>query len=337
MTFRTGVRNLLTDVAGLRVGNAADARLKSGVTAIICDEPAVASVQVLGGAPGTRETDMLEPQNSVEAINALVLSGGSAFGLDAASGVQAALREQGIGFDVRGIRIPLVPSAILFDLQNGGDKDWGRYPPYRDLGFEAANAAGLDFEIGTAGAGVGALTAGLKGGLGSASAVLPGGFTVAALAAVNPTGSVTVGRTRHFWAAPFEIGDEFGGLGFPSPMPRDAQDISIKFRDTQQAGANTTIAVVATDAVLSKAAAKRLAIAAHDGFARAIWPTHTPIDGDLVFSLATGKAGKSPDPQEAIDLFATAGAVMARAIARGVYHATRADNDLMPPWSERRG
>lgn len=332
MSFRRGPRNLLTDVAGLRVGNAADHHIKSGVTAIVCDEPAVASVQVLGGAPGTRETDLLEPHNSVQAINALVLSGGSAFGLDAASGVQAALGEQGIGFDVRGIRIPLVPTAILFDLQNGGDKDWGRYPPYRELGFEAASNAALDFEIGTAGAGVGALAAGLKGGLGSASTVLPGGVTVAALASVNPAGSVTVGKSPYFWAAPWEVGDEFGGLGFPSPLPDDAQDITMKFRDS---GANTTIAVVATDAVLTKAAAKRLAIAAHDGFARAIWPAHTPVDGDLVFALATGKSGVVLDDNSAIDLYAAAGATMARAIARGVHAASKAENDLLPTWRER--
>lgn len=332
--LRTGPRNLITDVAGLRVGNASDARLKSGVTAVLCNEPAVAGVQVLGGAPGTRETDLLEPHNSVETVNAIVLSGGSAFGLDAASGAQAALREMGVGFEVRGLHIPIVPAAILFDLVNGGDKDWGRYPPYRELGYEATRAAGLDFAIGTAGAGTGALTAGLKGGLGSASTVLDNGITIGALAAANPTGSVTVGRGRHFWAAPFEIGQEFGGLGYPSPLPADARRIALKFRD---AGANTTIAIIATDAVLTKAAAKRLAIAAHDGFARAIWPTHTPADGDLVFALATGCSGIALSPNDAIDLYAAAGATMARAIARGVFAATPAENDLFPAWSQRTG
>ncbi len=335
MSFRTGPRNLLTDVAGLRVGNAEDISIKTGVTVVVCDEPAVAGYQILGGAPGTRDTDLLEPHNSVETINALVLSGGSAFGLDSATGVQSALREQGVGFDVRGIRIPLVPTAILFDLQNGGDKEWGRYPPYRELGFAAVQNAGLDFAIGTAGAGVGALSAGLKGGLGSASTVLPSGVTVAALAGVNPTGSVTVGQTRHFWASPWEIGNEFGGLGLPSPIPEDARNVALKFRDQEQAGANTTIAIIATDAVLTKAAAKRLAIAAHDGFARAIWPAHTPVDGDLVFGLATGKSGIVLDAYAAIDLYAVAGSTMARAIARGVHAATRAENDLLPPWSER--
>ncbi|MER9666587.1 P1 family peptidase [Mesorhizobium sp. M0203] len=338
--FRTGPRNLITDVAGLRVGNAANAKLKSGVTTVICDEPAVAGVQILGGAPGTRETDLLEPHNSIQGIHAVVLSGGSAFGLDAASGVQAALRERGIGVEVGGFRVPIVPAAILFDLRNGGDKDWGRYPPYRDLGYEAAQAAAIDFALGTAGAGAGALSSGLKGGLGSASTVLDSGVTIGALAAVNPTGSVTVAGTRHFWAAPFEIGDEFGGLGYPYPMPDDARKVLLKFRDKHAAeqaetGANTTIAVIATDAVLTKAAAKRLAISAHDGFVRAIWPTHTPADGDLVFALATGKSGIELGLNDAIDLYAAAGATMARAISRGVFAATPAEGDLFPVWSSR--
>lgn len=336
--FRTGPRNLITDVAGLRVGNAADDRLKSGVTVVLCDEPAVAGFQVLGGAPGTRETDLLEPQNSIATVHAIVLAGGSAFGLDAASGVQAALRENNIGVEVGGFRVPIVPAAILFDLRNGGDKDWGRYPPYRELGHAAAQAATTDFAIGTAGAGTGALTSGLKGGLGSASTVLDSGITIGALAAVNPTGSVTVGRSRHFWAAPFEVGDEFGGLGYPNPLPDDARKIALKYRDRRVGGqedGNTTIAVIATDAVLTKAAAKRLAISAHDGFARAIWPTHTPADGDLVFALATGKSGIELHADAAIDLFATAGATMARAISRGVHAATPAEGDLFPVWSSR--
>ena len=337
--FRAGPRNLITDVAGLRVGNATDARLKSGVTVVLCDEPAVAGFQVLGGAPGTRETDLLEPQNSIATIHAVALSGGSAFGLDAASGVQAALREKNIGVEVGGFRVPIVPAAILFDLPNGGDKDWGLYPPYRELGYEAVQAAAVDFAIGTAGAGTGALTSGLKGGLGSASTLLDSGVTVGALAAVNPTGSVTVGRGRHFWAAPFEIGDEFGGLGYPDPLPQDARKILLKYRDRrvggEAEGSNTTIAVIATDAVLTKAAAKRLAIAAHDGFARAIWPTHTPADGDLVFALATGRSGIELGAAAAIDLFAAAGATMARAISRGVHAATPVDGDLLPVWSTR--
>lgn len=335
--MRPGLRNLITDVAGLSVGNAADERLKSGVTAIVCDEPAVAGVQVLGGAPGTRETDLLEPHNTVETVNAVVLSGGSAFGLDAASGVQAALREKGVGFAVAGFTVPIVPAAILFDLANGGHKDWGRYPPYRELGHQAAGAASKDFSIGTAGAGTGAMVAGFKGGLGSASTVLPNGVTVGALVAVNAVGAVTVGGTRHFWGAPFEIDDEFGGLGLPSPLPSDAAKVRLKFRDRPRDSLqNTTIAVIATDAVLTKAAAKRLAVSAHDGFARAIWPAHTPMDGDLVFALATGKSGITISGDEAIDFFAAAASTMARAIARGVFSATPAAGDLFPCWSAMR-
>ena len=221
-------------------------------------------------------------------------------------------------------------------LINGGDKDWGRFPPYRELGFEAVGRAGATFSTGSAGAGTGALTAGLKGGLGSASTVLPNGITIGALVAVNALGSATVGDTGHFWSAPFELDDEFGGLGLPHPMPADAADIRIKFRDRQAAVANTTIAVIATDAVLTKAEAKRLAIAAHDGFARGLWPAHTPLDGDLIFALATGASGKTPTLEDFIDLGAVAASTMARAIARGVHDATPAENDLMPCWSQRR-
>lgn len=332
MPLAAGPKNLITDVAGLRVGNAQDERLKSGVTAIIPDRPSVAAVQVLGGAPGTRETDAMEPHNFVQEFHGFVLSGGSAFGLDAASGVQAALREQGVGVEVGGHRVPVVPAAILFDLSNGGDKDWGRYPPYRELGYRAATQAGRDFALGTVGAGTGALTAGLKGGLGSASTRLTNGVTVGAIVAVNPLGSVTVGRTKHFWAAPFEIGDEFGGFGLPSPMPGEAAEIRFKF---DEFGAATTIAVIATDAVLTKAEAKRMAVAAHDGFTRAIWPAHTPADGDLVFAVATGASGIVPDFSLAMELSAVAGSTMARAIARGVFAASAAENDMFPAWASR--
>lgn len=337
MMPRPGPRNLITDVAGLTVGNHSDATVKSGTTVVICEEPAVAGVQILGGAPGTRETDLLEPHNLVERVDAIVLSGGSAFGLDAASGVQAALREQGKGFEIAGLRVPIVPAAILFDLPNGGNKDWGRFSPYRDYGFESAMAASLDFQLGSVGAGTGATTAGLKGGLGSASAVLENGITVGALVAVNAVGSVTVGDTPHFWAAPFEVGDEFGGLGLLHPLPVDARNVVTKMQAAQAPGANTTIAVIATDAKLDKAAAKRLAISAHDGFARAIWPAHTPVDGDLVFALSTGRNEAVLDLQANVDLNAAAASTMARAIARGVFAATAADGDQSPVWAARAG
>ncbi|TCD14637.1 P1 family peptidase [Oricola cellulosilytica] len=333
----SGNRNLITDVTGIRVGNASDTTVKTGVTAVLCESPATAAVQVLGGAPGTRETDLLEPHNAVETVDALILSGGSAFGLDAASGAQAALVEIGRGFDVGGHRIPIVPAAILFDMINGGEKNWGRFPPYRELGYKALKAASADFEIGTHGAGTGALTANLKGGLGSASSVMEAGnATVGALVAVNPLGATTVGTSRHFWAAPFEQNGEFGGIGVASPFPDDASCVRLKHRETDgPAIANTTIGVIATDATLTKAECKRLAIAAHDGFARAIWPCHTPHDGDLVFALATGRRKLSEDPDSFIQLCAAAASTMARAIARGVYAAISADGDIMPTWSQK--
>ena len=335
--FQAGPQNALTDIAGLKVGNAGDERLRSGVTVVLPDEPVTASVMVLGGAPGTRETDLLDPHNSVEKVHALVLSGGSAFGLDAAAGVQAALREQGRGFAIGPHVIPIVPAAILFDLANGAPKDWGRFPPYRDLGYEAAQTASAHVSTGSVGAGLGALTATVKGGLGTASALLDDGTTVAALVAANPVGSPLVGTTRHFWAAPFEIGSEFGGLGLPHPMPGDAKALRTKWNAPSSPLANTTIAIVATDAALTKAGAKRLAIAAHDGFARAIWPVHTPLDGDLVFAASTGQHNLPRDAGAIAELGAAAASTMARAVARAVHAATPMDGDLLPAWRDLKG
>lgn len=332
---KPGPRNAITDIAGISVGNAQDPGIRTGVTALICDRPAVAACHVMGGAPGTRDTELLNPENTVESVDAIVLSGGSAFGLDAAGGVQASLREQGRGFEVAGQRVPIVPGAILFDLVNGGDKDWGRYPPYRELGYEAAQNASLDFATGTAGAGTGALVAGLKGGLGTASAVLPGGVTIAALVAVNAVGSPVMADTGHFWAAPFERNGEFGGLGLPASLPRGIDSVPLKFREAMTAGANTTIGIIATNAKLDKAGARRLAISAHDGYARALWPVHTPLDGDLVFSLATGSLPAPSSAVEWIDICASASAVMARAIARAIHDATPEEGDTYPAWAAR--
>ena len=330
-----GPRNLITDVPGLAVGNAADAAAKTGTTVVVFDEPAVTSVKVLGGGPGTREAALLEPEQTVGAIDALVLSGGSAFGLDAAGGVAARLAEMGRGFAVGNVRVPIVPAAILFDLGNGGDKGWGMAPPYRDLGIAALDSAAIDFALGTAGAGFGATTATLKGGLGSASTVLASGHTVGALVAVNALGSATIGDTGHFWAAPFEEDGEFGGRGWPHPIPENARAIRTKF--DAKPGTNTTIAIVATDAILTKAEAKRLAIAAHDGFARALWPAHTPLDGDLVFAVSTGRRPLADPVGDSIQLGATAAATLARAIARGVHAATAGADDAQPTWQARFG
>ncbi|MCS0496023.1 P1 family peptidase [Ancylobacter sp. MQZ15Z-1] len=332
------MRNLITDVAGLKVGNATDLALASGVTAIVFDEPTVASVDVRGGGPGTRETDLLAPDETVGAIHALCLSGGSAFGLDSAAGVMAALAERGIGFPVGDARVPIVPGAVLFDLINGGDKEWGRFPPYRELGYAAANAAAIDFALGTAGAGTGATTATLKGGLGSASMVAASGHVVGALVAVNACGATNVGEGPHFWAAPFEREAEFGGLGLPSPLPDLPSRPALKGLppEVEPAIANTTIAVVATDAVLTKAQCKRLAVMAHDGYARAIWPVHTPLDGDTIFAAATGKHALA-DPVFDLALIGSAVvATLARACARAVYEATALPQPgTLPSWRAR--
>jgi L-aminopeptidase/D-esterase-like protein len=311
------MRNLITDVAGVLVGNADDARLASGVTAIIFANPAVASVDVRGGAPATRETDLLEPHRTVERIDAVVLSGGSAFGLDASAGVQAYLREQGRGFAIGDVRVPLVCGASLFDLLNGGDKNWGRFPPYRDLGYAAAAAAGLSFGLGTSGAGFGGTTFNQKGGLGSASALCGRGHTVGAVVAVNACGSAVVGSGPHFWAAPFEVGNEFGGFGFPSALPPGALAPVAK----GAVAANTTIALVATDAMLTKAQTKELAVMAQDGLARAIYPAHTTLDGDTVFAAATGQSTLADPVGELTELGCLAANVLARAVARAVFEA----------------
>src|SRR6266404_1467284 len=256
------MKNLLTDIAGVRVGHADDAALASGVTAVIFDEPAVAAIDVRGGGPGTREGALLDLANTVERIDAIALAGGSAFGLEAGGGVQAWLAEQGRGFAVRGATIPIVPGAIMFDLLNGGDKAWGRFAPYRDLGYTAAAAASTNFALGSVGAGLGATTANFKGGIGSASAATPGGVRVAALAVVNAVGSVTVGDGPWFWAAPFEIDGEYGGRGLPAAFTPDMLRMRLKGAADATSVENTTLALVVTDAALSKGQAKRLAMIA---------------------------------------------------------------------------
>ncbi|MGZ8324195.1 MAG: P1 family peptidase [Rhodoplanes sp.] len=314
----TPLRNLLTDVAGVRVGHAQDARLASGVTCILFDEPAIAAVDVRGGGPGTRETDLLHPACTIEGIDAIVLAGGSAFGLDAASGALAYLREQGRGFAVGPARVPIVPGAILFDLNNGGDKDWGRYSPYPELGYAAtAEAAGAEFALGSVGAGAGATTVNYKGGIGSASMVTQDQCTVAALAAVNAAGSVVLADGPWFWAAPFERDAEFGGRGLPAVWPAEA----LLPRTKHAVATSTTLVVVATDALLTKAQAQRLATMAQDGVARAVFPAHTPIDGDLVFAAATGHKPLIDPDFGLLRLGAAASQAVARAIARGVYEA----------------
>jgi L-aminopeptidase/D-esterase-like protein len=331
--MKPGPRNLITDVAGLRVGNAEDHHIKTGTTVLVSDRPFRASVDVMGGSPGSRETDLLSPDKAVDAIDALVLSGGSAFGLDAASGVSDALRAQGRGFAVANVTVPIVPGAILFDLLNGGDKTWNDNP-YRALGARAFANADLDFALGTAGCGVGATTAGLKGGLGSASIVLPTGHTVGALVGANPTGGVTAGPDGNFWGAPFEIDGEFGGLG-PYTGVLSPADTGRTKREYVSATSNTTIAIVATDADLTKSQLKRFAVAAQDGIARAISPSHSLVDGDLIFSVSTGAKPVIDPIFDHIALGHAAAICLARAIARAVFLATPAEGDMFPTWQQK--
>lgn len=328
--MRPGPRNLITDVAGLKVGNADDPALRSGVTVLTADQPFVAAVHVMGGAPGTRETDLLAPDRLVDGVDAIFLSGGSAFGLDAGTGIMAGLRAMGRGFPVGPVRVPIVPGAILFDLLNGGDKGWSE-SPYPGLGRLALETAARDFALGTSGAGYGAATGTLKGGLGSASCVLASGITVGALVAVNALGSATVGDTNHFWAAPWEEGGEFGSLG---PAPMVLQDAPLP---QKRMGEATTIAIVATDAALTKPQAQRMAVAAHDGMARALVPSHTPLDGDLVFSVATGARAMGDPFTDSFQIGHAAATCLARAIARAVYLAQAMPGDLQPSWQSRFG
>lgn len=329
------MRNLLTDIEGAAVGHADEPGLGSGVTAILFARPAVASVAVLGGAPGGRDLGMLAPAATVGAIDAIVLSGGSAFGLDAAGGVQAFLRAEGRGFVIGGQNVPLVAQAILFDLGSGGNKAWGERPPYWDLGRAAAAAArGGIFALGSVGAGMGATTATLKGGLGSASAATRAGHRVAALVAVNALGSVTIGDGPHFWAAPFERDREFGGRGLPPVIT--AEDLRPRLKTAP--GTATTIGVIVTDAVLDKAQAHRLAVMAHDGLARAVLPAHAPLDGDTIFAAATGARPLGEPLAELTELGFAATLTMARAIARGVFAATSLGfPGETPTWQERFG
>lgn len=334
--MRPGRRNLITDVEGFLVGNSSDPTLKSGATVLTANESFVAAVDVRGGAPGTRETDLLAPGKLVERVDALVLSGGSAFGLDAASGVCDALRAAGRGYKVGEATVPIVPAAILFDLVNGGRKDWSEQP-YPALGRAAFANAARDFQIGSVGAGTGAMTQTLMGGLGSASLVTPSGFTVGALVAVNAFGSATVPGSRRFWAGAFEIGAEFGGLG-PLPVPVSSDDLwAMKSLAVGGEGApdNTTIAIVATDAALDKTAARRVAEAGHGGMARALVPSHTPFDGDLVFAAANGRRPLGDAPFLArMEIEHAAALCLARAIARGVHAARPAEGNLLACWCE---
>ena len=270
---------------------------------------------------------------TVDHVDAILLSGGSAFGLDAAGGAMAALKEMGRGFEVGPVRVPIVSQAILFDLLNGGNKEWGRMPPYWELGYQATKTASLDVALGTAGAGFGATTATLKGGLGSASVRTASGFTMGAIVAVNAVGTATIGDGPHFWAAPYEQENEFGGRGLPKEISED--DLRPRLKGSAQR-ANTVIGCITTDALLSKAECKRVALAAHDGLARAIRPAHTPMDGDTIFAAATGLKPLTRGAIDLTEISIAAADVLARAIARGIYEAKALPfSGALPDWNSK--
>ncbi|PKP77310.1 MAG: peptidase T4 [Alphaproteobacteria bacterium HGW-Alphaproteobacteria-3] len=323
--IRKGPRNHIGDIGGILVGNAGDEAVRTGVTVVLPEVRAVAGGDVRGGGPGTRETDLLDPSCLVDAVDAVVLSGGSSWGLDAASGAAAWLGARGRGYRVGSSPLvsPIVPAAILFDLANGGNKQWGEEPPYRTLGKAACEAAAVDFALGNAGAGLGATAGKYKGGLGSASAVAESGLAVGALMAANPFGAVVAPGTDRFWAAPFEMDGEFGGRGMPAAGGFAALDPLAGSKADVSPGGNTTIGVVVTNADLSPADARRVAIMAQDGIARAVRPVHTPVDGDTIFVLATGAYALGQEARHvALSMLgALAADCVARAIARAVYEA----------------
>jgi L-aminopeptidase/D-esterase-like protein len=304
-------------IDGVRIGHATETAIATGTSTCLFDEPATTALHIAGGAPGTRDTELLSPEFTVGAADAIVLSGGSAFGLDAAGGAQAWLKEQNRGIQLDPVRIPIVPCAILFDMRNDGNKDWGRFSPYQELGYRATEAAATEVALGRQGAAYGASTASTPGGFGAAHIKIDN-ITVMAFAAVNAVGSPLIADTEHFWAASFEREAEFGGRGYPHPWPADA-DVPRTKAGQRVAGANTTLAIVVTDAALTSAQAKRIATASHDGFARALYPVHTPADGDLIFVASTGREIVTDD--QLIDIGIHSANVVTRAIARGVYES----------------
>ncbi|HEX4153735.1 MAG TPA: P1 family peptidase [Steroidobacteraceae bacterium] len=327
---RPGPRNLITDVPGLTVGHAGDEAARTGVTVLLCTPGWTAGVDVRGGGPGVRETETLSPENLVGRAHAIMLAGGSVFGLAAADGAAAVLSTRGVGLELKAgsASIPIVPCAVLYDLGNGGDKGWGTEPPYRHLGMRAVDGAGAQFSLGSVGAGRGAMAGMVKGGIGSSSLALNEGIVVGALVAVNSVGSVLMPDGHTYWAWPFEIDGEFGGCKPPGagmdlsdPAPDESR---LQALGRLRPGVNTTLGVVACNADLSSAECKRVAMMAHDGIARAIRPAHTPFDGDTVFSVASGDIGLGRDLRRATHVAhigSAAADCLTRAVARAVHHA----------------
>jgi len=327
--MRPGTHNAITDVPGLRVGHSTrdEPGWLTGCTVVVPPPGTVGGVDVRGGGPGTRETDLLDPVNLVDAVDAVVLSGGSAFGLGVADGVMQAVYAAGLGWPVSPTeavaRVPIVPAAILFDLGRGGH--WLHHPGPEEgrRAYEVATEGPV--EQGSVGAGTGALAGGLRGGVGSASAVLDSGMTVGAIVAVNALGSPLDWRTGDLLGRNRGLEDEFDDV--PRPDPAAAQTYwTARAEEAAQAraGMATTIAVVATDATLTKAQCRKLAGVAHDGMARAIAPVHTAYDGDTVFTLATG--GRSaPGPLDLVALQVAGADCVSRAIVRAMLAAEPVD------------
>ena len=322
---KTGKFNALTDVRGIKVGHYTDVSAACGVTVIICPEGAVAGVDVRGSAPGTRETDLLDPTNLVEKAQAVVLSGGSVYGLSASDGVVRWLSEKGYGFPVGGNFVsPIVPAAVLFDLGRGKDfippigPEWGRNA--------CQSATDGPVSKGSVGAGTGAISGGIRGGLGTASLILDSGITVSALVAINSFGSTIDPVTGRFWEARMERENEFG--------TQAKRSVALPPPPESGPARNTTIAVVATDSILTKAQAQKTAQMAHDGMARAIRPAHTMFDGDTIFCLATGKtalesaSGLFDGPQAPMinDIGHAAADCMTRAVIHGIIAAESMGN-----------
>jgi L-aminopeptidase/D-esterase-like protein len=328
IVYRPGPKNLITDIAGFKVGHATNEQVRSGATALLCGAGWAAAVDVRGGGPGTRETEALAPENLVGRAHAVVLAGGSVFGLAAADGVAAWLSTQRVGLQLRpgSPAIPIVPCAVLHDLGNGGDKNWGLSPPYRDLGLHACREAGTEFALGSVGAGRGAMAGLVKGGIGSTSLDLHGGLMVGALVAVNSVGSALMPDGKTYWAWAFELAEEFGGGGPPrqvmdlsDPAPNESRLLAI---GRLARGANTTLGVIACNADLDTVECKRVAMMAQDGIARAVRPAHTPFDGDTVFALASGELPLEENPFRAAQvgrIGSAAADCLARAIARAVH------------------
>jgi L-aminopeptidase/D-esterase-like protein len=325
--MRPGPHNAITDVPGLRVGHTTldDEGWLTGVTVVVPPPGTCGGVDVRGGGPGTRETDLLDPRALVDAVDAVVLSGGSAFGLATADGVARAVYDAGGGWPVLpepGARVPIVPAAILFDLGRGGA--WLHHPGAEHGATAHVGATPGPVVQGSVGAGTGCRAGGLRGGLGSASAVLSGGTTVGAVVAVNAIGS-PVAPDGSLLGARWGLGDEFVDL--PAP---DRELVTAHWAaraaeaEAMRAGAATTIAVVATDATLAKAGCQKLAGVAHDGMARAIAPVHTPYDGDTVFALATG-ARPAPDGFDLLELHDAAAGCVSRAVAHAMLAASSVD------------